>query len=155
MEDSRGTLCRNRRLFGTLERLRCGWARQDREGGEGRERAGSPCLFLQGTWRSGGIKLSTLRRRAWLLCASQIVLLWLMPFDARQQFFFQRSPELREPLNFRLAPIEVLDNLGEPLNLHLETIKQINNLAVLVAERVETWVCRHHPAHSLFILGEP
>jgi hypothetical protein len=24
-----------------------------------------------------------------------------------------------------------------------------------VAERVETWVCRHHPAHSLFILGEP
>src|SRR5215471_5140577 len=31
MEDSRGTLCRNRRLFGTLERLRCGWAGQDRE----------------------------------------------------------------------------------------------------------------------------
>ena len=28
MEDSRGTLCRNRRLFGTLERLRCGWAGQ-------------------------------------------------------------------------------------------------------------------------------
>ena len=101
-------------------------------------------------------KLSTLRRNAWLvLCASQIVLLWLMSFDARQQLFFQRSPELREPLNFRLAPIEVLDNLGEPLNLHLETIKQINNLAVLVAERVETWVCRHHPAHSLFVLGEP
>src|SRR5262245_54876207 len=53
MEDSRGALCRNRRFFGTLERLRCGWARQDREGGEGRERAGSSCLFLQGTWRSG------------------------------------------------------------------------------------------------------
>src|SRR5215813_14252699 len=53
MEDSRGALCRNRRLIGTLERLRCGWARQDREGGEGRERAGSSCLFLQGTWRSG------------------------------------------------------------------------------------------------------
>src|SRR5262249_4130878 len=52
MEDSRGTLCWNRRLFGTLERLRCGWAGQDREGGEGRERAGSSCLFLQGTWRS-------------------------------------------------------------------------------------------------------
>ena len=33
MEDSRGTLCRNRRLFGTPERLRCGWAGQDREGG--------------------------------------------------------------------------------------------------------------------------
>src|SRR6266545_6649633 len=47
MEDSRGTLCRYRRVFGTLERLRCGWARQDREGGEGRERAGSSCLFLQ------------------------------------------------------------------------------------------------------------
>src|SRR4029450_10183926 len=46
MEDSRGALCRNRRLFGTLERLRCGWAGQDREGGEGRERAGSSCLFF-------------------------------------------------------------------------------------------------------------
>src|SRR6516225_2030334 len=33
MEDSRGTLCRNRRLFGALERLRCGWAGQDRKGG--------------------------------------------------------------------------------------------------------------------------
>src|SRR5215831_14481418 len=33
MEDSRGALRRNRRLVGTLERLRCGWARQDREGG--------------------------------------------------------------------------------------------------------------------------
>src|ERR1700745_4306074 len=56
MEDSRGTLCRNRRLFGTLERLRCGWAGQDREGSEGRERAGSPCLFFQGMlliWDSG------------------------------------------------------------------------------------------------------
>src|SRR6266542_3727463 len=53
MEDSRGTLCRYRRVVGSLERLRCGWARQDREGGEGRERAGSSCLFLQGTWRCG------------------------------------------------------------------------------------------------------
>src|SRR4029434_281308 len=52
-EDSRGTLCRYRRVLGTLGRLPCGWARQDREGGEGRERAGSSCLFLQGTWRSG------------------------------------------------------------------------------------------------------
>jgi hypothetical protein len=52
MEDSRGTLCRNRRLFGTLERLRCGWAGQDREGGEGRERARGPCLFLEKTWLS-------------------------------------------------------------------------------------------------------
>src|SRR5258707_1262059 len=52
MEDSRGTLCRNRRLFGTLERLRCGWAGQDCEGGEGRERAGSSCLFFQRTWLS-------------------------------------------------------------------------------------------------------
>jgi hypothetical protein len=47
MEDSRGTLCRNRRLSGTLERLRCGWSGQDREGGEGRELAGSPCLFFK------------------------------------------------------------------------------------------------------------
>src|SRR6266540_1738558 len=47
MEDSRGTLCRNRRVFGTLERLRCGWAGQDHEGGEGRKRAGSSCLFFE------------------------------------------------------------------------------------------------------------
>src|SRR6516165_814227 len=26
MKDSRGALCRNRRLFGILQRLRCGWA---------------------------------------------------------------------------------------------------------------------------------
>ena len=42
MEDSRGALCRNRRLFGTLERLRYGWARQDREGGEGGRRSICP-----------------------------------------------------------------------------------------------------------------
>src|SRR5262249_21962951 len=47
MEDSREILCRTRRLFGTLERLRCGWAGQDREGGEGCERAGSSCLFFK------------------------------------------------------------------------------------------------------------
>ena len=33
MEDSRGILCRNRRLFGTLERLRCGWGEKDVTGG--------------------------------------------------------------------------------------------------------------------------
>ena len=34
MEDSRGTLCRNRRVFGMVERLRCGRAGSDCEGGE-------------------------------------------------------------------------------------------------------------------------
>src|SRR5215467_5176841 len=67
MEDSRGALCRNRRLFGTLERLRCGWARQNREGGEGRERAGSSCLFVQRTWRSrvSGKAVAELRQRGY------------------------------------------------------------------------------------------
>jgi hypothetical protein len=32
MEDSRGALCRNRRVFGTLERLRCGLAQLLRMG---------------------------------------------------------------------------------------------------------------------------
>ena len=78
-----------------------------------------------------------------------------MSFDARQQFFFQRSPELRQPLNFCLGTIDSLDNLAEPLNLRLETIEQLDDLAVLMAKRVEAWVCRHQSAHGLFILGEP
>ena len=49
MEDNRGTLSRNRRLFGTLERLRCGRTGQDREGGEGRERVvASPGPITEG-----------------------------------------------------------------------------------------------------------
>jgi hypothetical protein len=50
--------------------------------------------------------------------SQEFALLWLMSFDARQQFFFQRSPEPREPLNFCLATIEGLDGLAEPLNLY-------------------------------------
>src|SRR6476646_4414686 len=63
MEDSRGTLCRYRRVFGTLERLRCGWAGQDREGGEGRERARGPCLFLEKTWLQAGFETVLLETR--------------------------------------------------------------------------------------------
>jgi hypothetical protein len=63
---------------------------------------------------------------------------WLMSFNARQQFFFQQS----------LA-------LPEPLNLRLETIEELDDLAVLMTKRVEAWVCRHQSAHGLFILGEP
>src|SRR5262245_14173518 len=44
MEDSRGALCRNRRFFGTVERLGCGWARQGLDGRESRARAGRLCL---------------------------------------------------------------------------------------------------------------
>jgi hypothetical protein len=54
-------------------------------------------------------------------------LLWLISFDSRQQFFLQRSPEPREPLNFYLKTIEVLGNLAEPLNLGLETIDEIDD----------------------------
>src|SRR5215472_18009551 len=89
------------------------------------------------------------------LASQEFALPWLMSFDARQQFFFQRSPEPREPLNFCLGTIDSLDNLAEPLNLRLETIEQLDDLAVLVAKRVEAWVCRHQSAHGLFILGEP
>ena len=78
-----------------------------------------------------------------------------MSFYARQQFFFQRSPELHEPINFYLETIEVLSGLAESLNLGLETIEQIDDLAVVVTKCVEAWVCRHHSAHSLFILTEP
>jgi hypothetical protein len=89
------------------------------------------------------------------VASQEFALPWLMSFDARQQFFFQRSPEPREPLNFCLGTIASLDNLAEPLNLRLETIEQLDDLAVLVAKRVEAWVCRHQSAHGLFILGEP
>ena len=54
-----------------------------------------------------------------------LALLWLMPLDARQQFFFQPSPALPEPLNLRF-----------------ETIEERGDLAVLVAKRVEAYVCR-------------
>jgi hypothetical protein len=40
------------RVFGTLERLRCGWARQDRE--EAKVASEPEALVFQGTWRSGG-----------------------------------------------------------------------------------------------------
>jgi hypothetical protein len=53
-------------------------------------------------------------------------LLWLMSLNPRQQFFFQQSSAL-----------------PEPLNLHLETIEELNDLAVLVTKRVEACVCRH------------
>src|SRR5262245_29989314 len=89
------------------------------------------------------------------VASQKFALPWLMSFDARQQFFFQRSPEPREPLNFCLGTIDSLDNLVEPLNLRLETTEQLDDLAVLVTKRVEAWVCRHQSAHGLFILGEP
>ncbi len=53
-------------------------------------------------------------------------LLWLVSLNARQQFFFQRS----------LA-------LPEPLDLRFEIIEELDHLAVLVTERVKTCVSRH------------
>src|SRR6202021_891552 len=38
--DDHGLLCRNRRVIGTVKRMRVGRRRQDRSRGEGRERAG-------------------------------------------------------------------------------------------------------------------
>ena len=38
--DDHGLLCRDRRVIGSFERVRCGCLRQDREGGEGSERTG-------------------------------------------------------------------------------------------------------------------
>jgi hypothetical protein len=61
-----------------------------------------------------------------------------MSFNARQQFFFQPSTALLEPLNLRPKPIEELDNL-----------------AVLLTKRVEAYVCCHQPAHGRFILRVP
>src|SRR5438270_4910510 len=48
MEDSRGTLCRNRRVFGMVEHLRCGRAGSV-EGGEDLERADNSRLLLSGS----------------------------------------------------------------------------------------------------------
>jgi hypothetical protein len=66
-------------------------------------------------------------------------LLWLMSLDARQQFFFQKSPALPELLSLRLEIIEELDHL-----------------AVLVTKRAEARVCRQlsgarslHPPRTL------
>jgi len=43
-----------------------------------------------------------------------------MSFNARQQFLFQPSPALTEPLN-----------------LHFETMEELHDLEVLVTKRVE------------------
>jgi hypothetical protein len=64
------------------------------------------------------------------------VLPWLMPLNARQQFIFQPSPALPEPLNLRLES-------REPLNLRLESIEEFDDLAVLLTKRIEPCVCRH------------
>src|ERR1700685_3165066 len=44
--DDHGPLCRNRRVIGMLERVRCGCERQDRSGGQGRDPAGSADRIL-------------------------------------------------------------------------------------------------------------
>jgi hypothetical protein len=80
--------------------------------------------------RSWHIPEVVISRRKCLLIevkqTSRFALPWLMSFDARQQFFFQQS----------LA-------LPEPLNLRLETIEELDDLAVLMTKRVKACVCRH------------
>ena len=39
IEDDHGLLCRDRRVFGSIERLCCGWRRQDGPGGKGFKRS--------------------------------------------------------------------------------------------------------------------
>src|SRR5258708_11493047 len=91
-------------------------------------------LFLKGA--CGPIArraLSSLRPR--LLRAPRsagLALLWLISLNARQQLFFQPSPALLEPLNFRLAT-----------NFRLVTLKEVDDVAVLVTKRVEAFVRRH------------
>jgi hypothetical protein len=53
-----------------------------------------------------------------------------MSLNARQQFFFQPSPALPEPLNLRLKS-------REPLDLRLESIEEFDDLAVLLTKRIE------------------
>ena len=59
-----------------------------------------------------------------------------MSLNAREQFFFEPSPEPREPLNLRLKRREML-------NLRLESIEELDDLAVLATKRVEAYVSRH------------
>jgi len=54
-----------------------------------------------------------------------LALVWLMSLNARQQFFFEPSPEPREPLNLRLESIEELDDL-----------------VILMTKRIEIRICR-------------
>ncbi|RNJ48126.1 AI-2E family transporter [Methylocystis hirsuta] len=53
-EDNHGTLCRDRRVFGTLERLHCGCEGEDRERDESPERSRCAHRFFQGASHSGG-----------------------------------------------------------------------------------------------------
>ena len=54
---------------------------------------------------------------------SDRLLVWLVSLNARQQFFFQPSPAL-----------------AEPLDLRLESIEELDDLVVLVTKRVEAYV---------------
>src|ERR1700739_5030025 len=54
--DDHGSLCRNRRVFGMLERVRGGCEREDRSGGQGGERArgADGLVWLTGVWAEPG-----------------------------------------------------------------------------------------------------
>ena len=59
-----------------------------------------------------------------------------MSLNARQQFFFEPSPEPREPLNLSLER-------RETLNLRLESIEELDDLVILMTKRIEIRICRH------------
>ena len=64
--------------------------------------------------------------------------MWPVSLNARQQFFFEPSPAL-----------------AEPLDLRLESIEELDDLAVLVPKRVEAYVSHQSQAYRLFVLREP
>jgi hypothetical protein len=123
---------------GVVERIRSLLARFSEDEGAVRRLAATDVSFDAGTrvcWQPAAVvKVSRVQcnqktRRsteapacslsATLLRAPQdFALPWLMSLNARQQFFFQPSPALPEPLNLRL-----------------ETIEQHGNLAVLMTKR--------------------
>ncbi len=55
------------------------------------------------------------------------VLVWLVSLNARQQFFFQPSPALPEPLDLRLESIEELDDLAVLVTKRVEVTSLTNN----------------------------
>jgi hypothetical protein len=67
---------------------------------------------------------------------ARFALVWLMSLNARQQFFFEPSPEPRETLNLCLKR-------RETLNLRLESIEELDDLVILMTKRIEIRICRH------------
>ncbi len=64
--------------------------------------------------------------------------MWLVALSARQQFFFQESPER-----------------VEMLELCFVAVQKLKHFAVIATKRIEARVSRDEIAHRLLILPEP